>query len=282
MEEKFKAFLESAFRSIAPTEAAKEYRVKLYKDMQARAQELRIKGMTDNDLIVDTVLEDYEDIGDKLKEFENKEIKVNTFKRNAIFGVVVSVIAVVLLAITFVLVGSLTKIWHPTWLIMVGGIFIGIGVILSVLGVKAVQNKKFLLLRFYVAIAEVLLSVFVFLMLQIVFKITGSWMTFLAMVALILAVDTAIAFLTDSKGRWIELPIFSEVFVVMLYVMLGILLDDFWHPGWILCLLGVVFALTEIGVFVGVHNRKKTHAENDKNYEKYVRKDEKYWTDWEE
>ena len=102
------------------------------------------------------------------------------------------------------------------------------------------------------------------------------------MVALILAVDTTIAFLTDSKVRWIELPIFTEVFVVMLYIIIGITIDDFWHPGWVLCLFGVVFALTEIGVFVGVHNRKKTHSEKNKNYEKYIKTDEKYWTDWEE
>ena len=115
MEQKYKAFLESAFRSIAPTKAAKEYRVKLYKDMMARAQELRIKGMTDEDLIVDTVLEDYEDIQDRLADFEDREVKVNSFKRNALFGVIISAVAVVLLSLTFVLVGSITIVFRISY-----------------------------------------------------------------------------------------------------------------------------------------------------------------------
>ena len=280
MEERFKAFLESEFRTIAPTKAAMEYRVRLYKDMKARAQELRIKGMTDEELIVETVLEDYEDIKERLAEFEDKEIKVNSLKRNAVFGAVVSVIAILLLTLTYVLVGTLSHVWHPTWLIMVGGVFLGIGVLLAFLGYKVIRKKKFLLLRLIVAVAEVLLVVFVFLLLQIVFRLNGSWLAFLAMVVMISGVDTAIAFFTDSKGKWVELPVFSEIFSVMLYVMLGILLTGFWHPGWIMCLVGVIVALSELAVFLALRNRNKNRTERNKHYEKYVKTDEKYWTDW--
>ena len=257
-----------------------EFRVRLYKDMKARAQELRIKGMTDEDLIVETVLEDYEDIGERLSAFEDKEIKENAGKRNAVFGAVVSVIAILLLTLTYVLVGSLANVWHPTWLIMVGGVFLGIGVLLAFLAYKVIRKKKFLLLRLIVAIAEVLLSVFVFLLLQIVFRLDGSWMAFLAMVVLIAGVDVAIAFFTGSKGRWIELPVFVEIFSVMLFVMLGILLVGFWHPGWIMCLVGVVFGLVELAAILAWRNRKKNRTERNKRYEKYVKTDEKYWTDW--
>ena len=280
MEDKFKEYLEAAFRQIAPTKAAMEYRKQTLKDMLARAQELRIKGMTDEDLILDTVLEDYEDFGDKLKEFENKEIKVNSAKRNMLLGAIVSVAVVLLLSLTYVLVGALAHVWHPTWLIMVGGIFLGLGVIFALLGIKAVGNKKFVALRLLVAAGEVLLSVFVFLLLQIVFKLNGSWMTFLAMVALILGVDTVIAFFTNSKIKWVELPIFVEIFAVMLFVVLGILVPGFWHPGWVLCLVGVVAGLGELITFVAIRNHKKDEAEKDKNIEKFVKTDEKYWNNW--
>lgn len=281
MEKQFKAFLESAFRTIAPTKAAMEYRLSIYKDMVARAQELRIKGMTDEDLIVETVLEDYDEIAEKLAAFEDREIKVHSFRRNVLFGAITSVVAMLLLTVTYVLVGALARLWHPTWLIMVGGVFLGLGVLLALLGIKAVEKKRFLILRFLVIVAEILFSVFLFLLLQLVFSLQGSWMTFLAMVVLLFGADTALAFLTGSRGKWIELPLFIEVFSVMLYVMLGLTAPSFWHPGWVLCLLGVIAGLVESVVFVALHNQKKNRAERNKNYEQFVKRDEKYWTDWE-
>ena len=280
MEDKFKAYLESAFHTIAPTKAAMEFRKQTLKDMLARAQELRIKGMTDEDLIFDTVLEDYEDFGDRLKAFDAKEVKVNSAKRNVLLGVIVSVAVVLLLSLTYVIVGATAHVWHPTWLIMVGGIFVGLGVIFALLSVKAVAQKKFAVLRVLVALAEVLLSVFTFLLLQIVFKLAGSWMTFLAMVALIAGVDTVIAFFTDSKIKWFELPVFVEIFSVMLYIVLGLLIPTFWHPGWILCVFGPIAGLVEAIVFVAVRNSKKDKAEKAKNDEKFVKQDEKYWNEW--
>ena len=280
MEDRFKAYLESAFHTIAPTKAAMEFRKQTLKDMLARAQELRIKGMTDEDLIFDTVLEDYEDFGDRLKAFEAKEVKVNSAKRNVLLGVIVSVAVVLLLSLTYVIVGATAHVWHPTWLIMVGGIFVGLGVIFALLSVKAVAQKKFAVLRVLVALAEVLLSVFTFLLLQIVFKLAGSWMTFLAMVALIAGGDTAVAFFTDSKIKWFELPVFVEIFSVMLYIVLGLLIPTFWHPGWTLCVFGPIAGLVEAIVFVAVRNSKKDKAEKAKNDEKFVKQDEKYWNEW--
>ena len=282
MEDKFKAYLESAFRTIAPTKAAMEFRKQTLKDMLARAQELRIKGMTDEDLIFDTVLEDYEDFGDKLKEFEQKEIKTKSAKRNVLLGAVVSVATIVILALTYVLVGALSHVWHPTWLIVVGGLFLGAGVIMALTGIKAVTKKKFVLLRLLVVFAEILLSVFVFLLLQLVFNLNRSWMTFLAMVALILGVDTVIAFFTNSKAKWFELPVFVEIFFVMLFVVLGISVPNFWHPGWLMCVVGVVFALVELVVFVAIRNSKKDKKEKDKNRRKFVETNEEYWTKWDD
>ena len=280
MEDRFKRYLEEAFKSISPTQAAMELRKQTLRDMMARAQELRIKGMTDEELIFDTVLEDYEDLGEKLKEFEKKEVAVKSAKRTVLLGFVVSVTVALLLSLTYVLVGALTHVWHPTWLIMVGGIFLGVGVIFVLVGIKAVTKERYLVLRLLVALCEVMIAVFVFLLLQIVFALPYSWMTFLAMVALICGVDTATSFFTNSKIKWLELPVFVEVFAVMLFVTLGILVTGFWHPGWILCLAGIVFALAELICFVAIRNKKKSQEEQNKNDEKVVKTDEKYWTEW--
>ena len=279
MEDKFKAYLIEAFKTIAPTKAAMEYRKQTLKAMLDRAQELRIKGMTDEDLIFDTVLEDYDDFGDKLKEFEAREVKVNSAKRNVLLGVVLSVAVIAILAITYVIIGVVAHVWHPTWLLIVGGIFAGLLVIFGFVGVKAVKNKKYAVLRLLVAAGLVLISVFVFLVLQLASPLPNVWLTFLAMVAVIVGADTAIAFFVGSKAKWIELPIFVEIFAVMLYVMLGILVH-IWHPGWILCLAGVVAGLVELVTFVAIRNGKKDEKEKNKLKDKYVKTDERYWDEW--
>ena len=279
MEDRFKAYLIEVFKTIAPTKAAMEYRKQTLKAMLDRAQELRIKGMTDEELIYDTVLEDYEDFGDKLKEFEAREVKVNSAKRNVLLGVVLSVAVVAILAITYVIIGVVAHVWHPTWLLIVGGIFAGLLVIFGLVGAKAVKNKEFTILRLLIATGLVLISVFVFLVLQLASPLENVWLTFLAMVAVIVGADTAIAFFVNSKAKWFELPIFVEIFAIMLYVMLGILVH-IWHPGWILCLAGVVAALAEVCTFVAIRNGKKDKAEKKKIYDKNVKTDEQYWSEW--
>ncbi|MBO4381153.1 MAG: hypothetical protein J5815_03255, partial [Clostridia bacterium] len=134
-------------------------------------------------------------------------------------------------------------------------------------------------LRLLVAAGLVLISVFVFLVLQLASPLPNVWLTFLAMVAVIVGADTAIAFFVGSKAKWIELPIFVEIFAVMLYVILGILVH-IWHPGWILCLAGIVFGLAELIAFVAIRNSKKDKVEKKKIYEKNVKTDEKYWEEW--
>ena len=151
------------------------------------------------------------------------------------------------------------------------------------------QQKKLIPIRIMLVAIEVMLSVFVFLVLQILFHIRGSWLVFLAMVGLIFGVDTAIAFLLGDKTKWIEFPIFIEVFCVMLYVILGIALDPLssdphpiWHPGWILCLAGVIVAIVELIAFLVNRARLKAKMEEEREEDLNERTDESYWTEWDD
>lgn len=283
MEERFKEYLESQFRTIPPTVAAMNYRKQTLVEMLDRAQELKIKGISDENLIYNMVIEGLGDFQDKLQKFASQEVKTNVIKRKSLVGSFVAVSIIALLAITYVLVGVCFGIWHPTWLIMVGGIFAGISVLLVSMAINAVKKNKFVQLRWFVAIVEILFSVFVFLILQLVVNsFSGSWMTFLAMVALLFGVDTAIAFFTNSKIKWIELPIFVEVFFVMVYVILGVLLGNIWHPGWLMCLIGVVVAIVEGIAFVMKKSAKSNKAEEESAEAEFLKEDESYWTKWDE
>lgn len=286
MKERFKKFLEEHFRKIAPTKAAMEYRKTLLTELLDREQELRIKGVSDDELIYNMAVSELGDIDQTLAEFENRQIKSGVVKRKASAVSISAVAIVALLTVVYLIVGGVAKIWHPTWLIVVGGAFAGVGVLLGYIAVKFAQKRKYVVTRVCVAVCEVLLSVFVFLLLELVLEpvlhFEGSWMTFLAMVALLFGVDTSVAFATKSKIRWFELPVFIEIFGVMLYVMLGILVPGFWHPGWLLCLAGVCCALVQVIVAVIKKAKKNDAEEKAKIADKNEKQNEAYWTEWDD
>lgn len=282
MKEKFKKYLEEHFRKIAPTQAAMEYRKALLRQLLDREQELRIKGVSDDNLIYDMAVSELGNLDQTLEQFEKRQIKSGEVKRKISAATICAAAIVALLTVVYLIVGGVAKIWHPAWLIMVGGVFAGVSVLLAYGAYRFAKKKKFVLVRIFVAICEVLLTVFVFLLLQLVFKISGAWMSFLAMVAVIFGVDTSIAFATNSKIKWFELPVFVEILGVMLYVILGITVPNVWHPGWLLCLAGVVCALIELIVFVVKKAKAKNKKEKAELEDKNEKEVQKYWTEWDD
>ena len=282
MKDRFKRYLEQQFRAIRPTLAAAEYREKMLKQLMDRAQELRIKGMDDEDLIYDMCIDELGDFGATLAAFDEQEHKVANAKRNALLGAVCGVGAVLALVIIYLIVSFLVpNSWGLTWLILVGGAFAGVIAFSVVLLVKFGKAKKYIAMRLMPPVIIVLLCVYLFLLLQLVAKVEMAWLTFLVMVMMIAVFDGVMAFITDFKFRWIELPIVIEVFCVMLYVIIGIDAGaEFWHPGWLLCLGGVVAAVAEAIAIIANRNSKKDAKEKVRIKDKYTKEDESYYTSW--
>lgn len=282
MKERFKRYLEQQFRAIRPTLAAAEYREKMLKQLMDRAQELRIKGMDDEDLVYDMCIDELGDFGATLAAFDEQEHKVANAKRNALLGAVCGVGAVLALVVIYLIVSFLVpNSWGLTWLILVGGAFAGVIAFSVVLLVKFGKAKKYIAMRLMPPVIIVLLCVYLFLLLQLVAGVEMAWLTFLVMVMMIAVFDGVMAFITDFKFRWIELPIVIEVFCVMLYVIIGIAVGAaFWHPGWLLCLGGVVAAIAEAIAIIANRNSKKDAKEKLRIKDKYTKEDESYYTSW--
>lgn len=276
MKEKFKAYLEVQFRQIAPTKAAMEYRKQMLVEMLDRAQELRIKGMTDDDLICGMVIAELGDFSAKLREFENNTVKKEISRKLALVCTSISAAYIVALTLVYLIVGFVTHKWHPCWLIIVGGVLGGLIVVFSFLAARFAKRKLYLPMRTVIAMIEILLCTLIFLILQIACRIGGGWMTFLAMVALIACSDTALSFATGGKLKWLQLPVCFEIVCVMLYVILGMTVSGFWHPGWLMCLGGVVFAIIEATVCGAVFASRK----NKQNTQEKTVVDDSYWTEW--
>ena len=285
---RYKAYLEGAFRQIDPTKAAMEYRKQLLVKLLDRSQELHIRGIEDPELIFKTAIDELGDMSQNLDKFENREKNKGEIKRKVSMGTIIAMTIIALFGLLYVIAGATTNLWHPLWLVLLFGIFVSATVLLTFAGIKLFKKHKIIPIRIMLVAIEVMLSVFVFLVLQILFNINGSWLVFLAMVALIFGVDTAIAFLLGDKTKWIEFPIFIELLCVMLYVILGIALDplnhvaSIWHPGWIMCLAGVGVAIIELIVFLVNRARLKAKMEEEREEDLNQKTDESYWTEWDD
>lgn len=280
MIDRFKRYLEREFKAIKPTQAAMEYREEMLTDLLEKEQDLRIKGMTDDELIYDMCIDSLGDVRQKLIDFESRNVKVKNTKRKALIGIAIGIFSVLVLVSAYLVVSfAVPNAWAKSWLILVGGIFAGIGGIAMYLSVMFAKKKKYLPLRALVAVCIVLLSVFVFLVLQILFGFNKSWLTFLVMVVFILGIDAVISDITGSKLRYVSYAIFIEVFAVMLYLILGLTMG-LWHPEWIIILAGLVVDALFITIVAVVKNKKKKKLEQKELDEYNVEENEDYYTQW--
>ena len=280
MIDRFKRYLEREFKAIKPTQAAMEYREEMLTDLLEKEQDLRIKGMTDDELIYDMCIDSLGDVRQKLIDFENRNVKVKNTKRKVLIGIAIAIFSVLVLVSAYLVVSfAVPNAWAKSWLILVGGIFAGIGGIAIYLSVLFAKKKKYLPLRALVAVCIVLLSVFVFLVLQILFGFNKSWLTFLVMVVFILGVDAVISDITGSKLRYVSYMIFIEVFAIMLYLILGLTMG-LWHPEWIIIIAGLVADALFITIVAVVKNKKKKALEQKESDEYNVEENEEYYTQW--
>ena len=280
MIDRFKRYLEREFRAIKPTKAAYEKREEMLTQLLEKEQDLKIKGMTDDDLIYDMCIDSLGDVRQNLIDFENRSKKVKTAKRNVLLGLIISVAFVVIIVAAYLITSfALGNAWGKTWLIIVGGIFFGAACVSTLGAVLLMKKKKYLIAQLFLDLDIVLLTVFVFLVLQILFGFSKSWLAFLVMPVILIGVLAVMLDLSGTKLKYLGYGAFVEIFCVMLYIILGITMG-LWHPYWILCLVGIIIDIIGVGVLVGIRNAKKKKAEQAEIQERDIDEDEEYYTMW--
>lgn len=281
MTERFKRYLEAAFRKIKPTKAAMEYRKETLMKLEELAQDYRIKGMTDDEAIYKLCIDSLGDFDKKLADFDRALVEVpkkNTLKRNIATAVVASVAVVVALYLILSITGVVS--WGLSWLIFLGAVTLAVIAVDAVLMLKAVKSDKFLVARLFNIGAVVMVFVFLYLVIELTAHPRYCWMTFLAMVIFAMLVDIVIGFITKSKLTIPESFVWLILTSVLLYVMLGVANVMPWHPGWLLpALTSIAVAATGTGIIINVTKKSKSEmARKFKDAQTQV--DEEYYTKW--
>lgn len=280
MVERFKEFLVSEFRKIAPTKEAMDYRKEVLGNLIDKAQELRIKGMTDEEMIFNACIESLGDFEDTLRDFDSKRVML---KKELYRGKIVSLsaaLAAVLIVVVYLVVSfAVPNSWSTSWLILVGGAFAGVIALLSVVIAKAAKKRKYLAIVGLSSPIIVLAFVFGFLVSQLLFHGQNSWFAFLIMVIALLGTDAVLCcvFPVNKIIRTLVLLAAVEVTFALVYVMLGVASIVPWSPYWLLPVVGVA---VDFGILIGtaVVSKKKKDAAAGKTKAEY---DENYYTNWE-
>lgn len=279
LNDRFKSYLEREFRNIAPCREAMDYRLEVYANLTDRAHELKIKGMTDEDAIFNLCIDCLGDFQSTLKDFESRVVnaKKSAPKVGAVLGLVLC--SLLFMAILYLVISFVTRAWDRTWLIFVGGIFLGLCAYFVTLTVKAVKKRNCHALRLLTSAITAMLFVFAYLFMLMCFDIKYDWMMFLLMTIAGMIVNTALSYLFNCRGKLLLLMFAIPVVTSLLYVMLAICGAIDWSPYW---LMPVCAALADAAILTLTLYRVSKKNRDLPSEEEIEKANEEYYTRWED
>ncbi|NCA67494.1 MAG: hypothetical protein EOM87_05465 [Clostridia bacterium] len=270
---RFKNFLEKEFRVIAPTQQAMDYREEILGTLLDRAQEYRIKGMEDDEMIYNLCIDSLGNFKATLVNFEQAREQIK--KKAAKAGVIaLSVLgAVVLLTIGYLAASFITSAWNKTWLIEVCGLFLFAIVGMVIPMPTLIQKKNNALLKLIVSGIVTLIFTAIFLILLIMTNITQTWLLFIALPIAILGAIVVLSAFTGSKAIIGEAIAFIQTSSALIYVILALRDIIPWSPYWLMPVGGAFISICIVVTALALHNKNKA-------VQKKVMTEEDYYTSW--
>ncbi len=265
MKQRFDAFLEQKFKDVK-SDARQVYTEQYSEYLLGKEAEYRAKGMTDDNVIFDMAVRSMEGFEQDVAKAER--LRAGFFTALGITGKGLLIALTYVLGVTFLyLLLSFTCLpWNVSWLVMVGGVLLGI-VAASLLGVVYFTEKNMpVVVRLLNVLWITLLVTFTFLLCIKLTEAKNVWLLFVALPIGITGADTAVAFASKSVTRFFSLTVFTECLFALGYVILGLCKVVPWHPYWFLPVLGGVIDVL-IGVLAtrGYYKRLSVEEEEDNN-----------------
>lgn len=229
-------FIENQMKNHPNDELTFAYKKSVLDAMEKRSAVLRKRGLTDEAVIADLVCSENRNLEKGYSDFLAKEKdrkRIKALPRN------IGIYLIALVA-AFLGIGFATDVWHPTWLLIEGGVSFMVIYLLVFLTAHLTDTPLFPLARVCVAGSVMVLAQFVFLVIRIPFGVENAWLLFLAAVALMLLADGILASLTKQKFAFLSWLLYIPAVTGLLYALLGITGIVAWHPGWWMMVAAVV------------------------------------------
>lgn len=249
--EKYIDYIEDALAAEADCDTLYRYKRAVLEQMNDRAGAITRAGLTDGQVMLDLIRDEFPDLQVGYREFEEQERRkkrTHAHRKAALIG---TPCYLLLLTALYLAVSFLTGRWAQTWLMMVGGVFLML-IFYSVFAIKKLCGMRRLfhpIARVLIAVDIMLAATFVFLFCLMLFDLPHIWVVLIAGVIALLAGDAVFAVVTRQKLAVINYLLYIPAVSALLYVILGACGVIPWSPGWMLVLLGV---LADILVIAGV------------------------------
>lgn len=229
-------FIENQMKSHPNDDITFTYKRTVLEKMEKRSAVLRKRGLTDENVIRDLVCEENTQIEKGYYEYLAKEKdkkKIKNLPRN------IGIYMLVLIA-AFLGIGFATHVWHPTWLIIEGGVSFMVIYLLMFLTAHLTNTVLYPLARICVAGSVMMLTQFLFLVIRIPFGVENAYLLFLAAVALMLIADGILASITKQKFAFLSWLVYIPAVTGLLYALLGLTGIAAWDPGWWMMVAAVI------------------------------------------
>ncbi len=237
----FTEYIEKSFEGIQETPSLYKFKQQKIAEMSERANTLISSGLKDQNVLHSIIINENPDLkGEYKKLMAEKKKKAKKLKKSktAVLGVVGYILALV---IAFLFVSFVTNAWAKTWLIMVAGILLPIGVGCISVTKKGLnkQNSFTPVSRLTLIGGVFLIATVVFLCLTMLTSFQGTYLIYIAAVAFALIADGLFAYATKQKLAIITYLIYIPAIAALFYVLLGLIGILPWHPGWLIILLAI-------------------------------------------
>ena len=213
------------------------YKRNVLEAMLKRKKQLQTRGISDENVIRELIFEENRAIEEGyyayLEDQKDKK-RIKNLPRN---------IALYMLGLVAVYlgVGFLTHVWHPTWLIIEGGVSFMVIYLLLFLASHLTDTVLYPLVRLCVAGSVMMATQFVFLVMRLPFGIENSYLLFLGAIAVMLLADGILASVTKQKFAFLSWLIYIPACMGLIYPLLGLTGVIAWNPGWLLMVAAVAF-----------------------------------------
>lgn len=257
--ERFKKYLDEQFHSIKPTKEAMEYKEEVLSTLLDHAQSYRDEGEFDEDVIYDKCIAGLGDFQSTLQIFEKRRADLKKAALKASQITLISVAAMFLITVAYLVTSLVTKAWSKTWVMEVGGAFLVVIANLAIGIAPMIKFKKYMLLRFASEVIITLLYILVYLLLVVLVPqlISRTWLIFFLMIISWFLLDTIICYATGLKN-W---GFVSFLFLIMslgvfLYVSLALLGVITWSIYWVLPVAAAAIDLMLIAIKYALKRKK--------------------------
>lgn len=233
------------------------YKRRVLQDMTQRTKEVFKRGLADEKVCHELIISEFtqKKVVDGYYQYL-EDLKEKKLIRYSPIAAVASLLVSILL---FVIVGLITDIWHPTWLLIEGTASCAV-VALMWIGVYILHRHRMLyaLSRALVAGSVMVLTQFVFLVVRIPLRQEKAYIIFLVALAFMFIGDLILATLTKQRLVFINYLVTIPVVFIFIYVIFGLLGFYTWDQGDVIVELGFAADII-ILLCMFLHNRKYAH-----------------------